>query len=99
MSYIKNGQNTTLSGVSSVRTIMSAYRYMHLNSWSVVHYSSDKLKNFKHIMELIEFMMNYNVYTNAKYEKYVISKIHCCFEHLLYSVFEFRKKKKELIIF
>lgn len=79
--------------------IMSAYRYMHLNSWSVVHYSSDKLKNFKHIMELIEFMMNYNVYTNAKYEKYVISKIHCCFEHLLYSVFEFRKKKKGIDYF
>lgn len=73
--------------------VMSVYRYMHTNSWSEIQNGKNNLKLFLHVMEMIDFLMNYNVYTDAKYEKYIISRIHIYIEYLLSDIFEYKTPK------
>lgn len=76
--------------------VMSVYRFMHRGSWSARHYGDDRQKTFINLMELLDFILDYNVYTKRKYERYVISKAHSYVFHLLYSVFKFETAEKRL---
>lgn len=62
--------------------IMSVYRYLHKNSWSLNCYQNNEY-HILHCVEMIEFLREYNQSTNSKYNKYIISKMHFYIQSIL----------------
>ena len=85
--------------------IMSVYRYLHTHSWSLDCYRNNEY-HILHCVEMIEFLKEYNKFTESKYMHYLVSKIHFYIQCILnvgldcfYEVYEkqdFSKKNSVL---
>lgn len=53
--------------------VMSVYRYMHEGSWSKEYYS-DVLMSWKHRLGMVEFLKEYDEYTERRFHEYIKMK-------------------------
>lgn len=54
--------------------IMSVYRFLHDNSWSMVWLKNSE-KEFEHCIQMIDFLQKYDSYTKYIYSKYILSMV------------------------